>query len=332
MLLDHRFLSESLNGNELIYTCHGDDQLKQVILILASILLSSCNHSDGSIHVLHDPFRNRPIKYEVWTPSGEGKYPLVLLSHGSGGDYSNHNWLIETLVENGYVVAAPNHPSNTTRDNSDAGVISVWERPADMSRLLDHLLNHSEWAALIDKERIGAAGFSSGGYTAIALGGAVYNRDLFRVYCTGKDHGPDCDLATESADVDYSRSSLPYRDVRIKAIFAMAPAVGPAITQESLEAISVPVFIIAAQNDELVYPDYSAHRYAQHIPQSRLEILPTGGHFVFLKCNIGTQVADWFITQFDLCGSNQDMDGDAIREEVGIEAITFFNNHIGSAP
>ncbi|MBV1878764.1 MAG: hypothetical protein KUG79_14075, partial [Pseudomonadales bacterium] len=257
------------------------------------------------------------------------KHPLVLLSHGSGGDYTNHDWLIETLVGNGYIVAAPNHPSNTTRDNKDGGVISVWERPADMSQLLDYLLEQSRWSNLIDENRIGAAGYSSGGYTVLALGGAVYDRELISVYCNSEDHGPDCDLASDFSDVDYSNSSLSYKDERIKSIFAMAPAVGSAITIESLGNIRVPVFIIAAKDDELVYPAHNAIRYSEHIPTSKLELLPSGGHFIFLECNFFTHIADWSISGLDLCGKEFDVDRAQVRETVAARAVDFFAGSLG---
>lgn len=300
------------------------------ILLLVTIIISSCGSPDGSMSVLQDSSRNRSINFQVWTPEeADGEHPLILLSHGSGGDYTNHNWLVQVLVENGYIVAAPNHPSNTTQDNSDSGIISVWDRPADMSRLLDYLLQEAKWSNLIDENRIGAAGFSSGGYTVLALGGAVYDRELINIYCNSEDHGPDCDLASDFSDVDYANSSLSYRDDRIKSIFSMAPAVGSAITIASLENIQVPVFIIAAEDDELVYPIHNATRYANYISTSNLELLPAGGHFIFLECNFATYIADWFIDELDLCGKEFDVDRDQVRQTVASKAINFFAESIG---
>ena len=45
--------------------------------------------------------------------------------------------------------------------------------------------------------------------------------------------GADCELATDSGDVDFENASSSYLDERITSVFAMAPAVGPAITRES---------------------------------------------------------------------------------------------------
>lgn len=303
------------------------------LLLLSILLLVSCSPSDVDTGVVEDADRDRKISYQVWRePSFDGRRPLILLSHGSGGDVTNHAWLINALVTHGYIVAAPTHPGNAAGDNSDGGVVSVWERPADMRRLLDHLLDASGWSALIDAGRIGAAGFSSGGYTVLALGGARYDRELMRAYCRSDDHGPDCNLASAAAKVDYSRSNLSFKDDRIKAIFAMAPAVGPAITPTSLESFQAPVRIIASRDDELVYPQYHAARYARYIPGTELTLLESGGHFVFLECKLTTRVADWFIRELDLCGGLFDRSRTRARIAIAAAAVDFFDKHLALVP
>jgi predicted dienelactone hydrolase len=256
------------------------------------------------------------------------KFPLVILSHGSGGEYYNHTWLIDSLIENGFIVAALNHPMNTTRDNTDEGVISVWHRPRDISVLLDYLLNDSNWVNVIDENRIGAAGFSSGGYTVLALAGAIYDPELMSAYCTSQERGKDCELATDSSNVDFRDSSASYKDERIKSVFSMAPAVGSSITKESLAEIELPVFIIASKDDELVNPKQGAIRYAENIPLSDLVLLPSGGHFIFLECNAITAVVDWFNSELDLCGTKFNVDRDEIREMVSAKAVSFFNDNL----
>ena len=111
----------------------------------------------------------------------------------------------------------------------------------------------------------------------------------------------------------------------------MAPAVGPAITEDSLKSITVPVLITASKDDELVLPEFHALRYANHIPGSELELLEIGGHFIFLECNIVTHVADWFIKELDLCGKAFNVDRGKIRREVADSAIKFFELHIGES-
>jgi hypothetical protein len=54
-------------------------------------------------------------------------------------------------------------------------------------------------------------------------------------------------------------------------------------------------------------------------------LIPTGGHFVFLECNLVTWAADQFIDEFDLCGSQFEVNQDEVRETVSNQAIDFFD-------
>ncbi|MBP0573983.1 hypothetical protein J8J27_25120, partial [Mycobacterium tuberculosis] len=43
-------------------------------------------------------------------PPAPGRHPVVLLSHGSGGNVAGLAWLSTRLAAAGYVVIGPNHP------------------------------------------------------------------------------------------------------------------------------------------------------------------------------------------------------------------------------
>ena len=73
------------------------------------------------------------------------------------------------------------------------------------------------------------------------------------------------------------------RDNRVRAVFAMAPALGPVFLPESLERIDVPVAIVAGAADAIVPVGSSARFHAAHIPHAELTIFPGDvGHYVFL--------------------------------------------------
>jgi predicted dienelactone hydrolase len=271
--------------------------------------------------VIVDGSRHRVIEFTIRAPVTERPAPLIVISHGAGGHYSDHVWLVNAFLRAGWVVAALNHPHDTRKDGSPTGLIRVWDRPADVSFLLSHLLKDPEWRKRIDAQKVAVAGFSSGGYTAIALAGGIFDPVLMDRYCMSDNAGPDCQLSRGVA-VDRADATLPFRDDRVKVAIAMAPAVGPGVTEDSLRGIEIPVLLIAAADDELVRPDLGAMRYARLIRTARLIVLPKGGHFVFLECGPVTALVDLFI-DYNLCGRGIDANRAEVQRRVGEAAITF---------
>jgi predicted dienelactone hydrolase len=301
----------------------------KILLGLATITcLVSCSEPRQNDLVVVNPETGRSIEYKIWLPTSDGPAPLVIISHGTSGHNSDHFWLADALVDNGFAVAALNHPHDTRMDRSVAGLIRVWDRPVDISFLLSHLLEDPQWSKSIDASRIGAAGYSSGGYTVIALAGGIYDPKLMAEYCDSDQKGPECDLA-ETVDIDsidFSDAGGNYRDERIKAVFAMAPALRPGMLADGLAKISIPVGIITSKDDELITPAYHAEHYARHIPNSTLASFPKGGHFVYVTtCTIVPSIVDFFITEIDLCGREIDVDRESAQIDIANIAVDFFS-------
>ena len=112
--------------------------------------LCSCSRPGAGSSVAADTVRSRSIESTVAAPTLDQPAPLTIVSHGARGHYSDRNWLIESLMVDGYIVAALNHPNDTRQDSSLQGLMRVWDRPADISFLLSHLLASSEWGKRID--------------------------------------------------------------------------------------------------------------------------------------------------------------------------------------
>jgi len=100
--------------------------------------------------------------------------PAVIISHGLGGDFISHHDTAEALADNGFIVVALNHVLDSGRNLKRAmDSESMTERPTDVRRVLDYILQSSSYRAIIDPARIGFFGFSRGGYTGLVLAGAT---------------------------------------------------------------------------------------------------------------------------------------------------------------
>jgi predicted dienelactone hydrolase len=135
---------------------------------LRGAMWSPCSRTSGKIDlgdITLPGVKDCPIDGE--------KLPLVVISHGRGGSLIGHHDIAETLADAGFVAAAINHSGDTASDMSRSGDLSVFiERPTDIKRLIDFMIDAWPAASRIDRSRIGFFGFSRGGYTGLVLVGA----------------------------------------------------------------------------------------------------------------------------------------------------------------
>jgi len=275
--------------------------------------------------------------------AGPARFPLLMLSHGTGGSAAIMAWLGTALAAQGFIVAAVNHPGNNGLEQyTPQGFSLWWERAKDISVVIDQVLVDSTFGSRIDAARIGAAGFSLGGYTVIALAGGMTDRSAFLDFCKSPKADNICkappefpgnlfDISGElgKTDSEYKDSvnhaGDSYRDPRVRAVFAMAPALGPAFPPAGLAKISIPVEIVAGASDSNVPIESSARYFAAHIAHAKLTIFPGGvGHYDFLdSCtDQGRKIRPM------LCDDAPGVDRDGVHERTIAMAIRFFGANL----
>jgi predicted dienelactone hydrolase len=205
------------------------------------------------------------------------KRPLVIFSHGAGGNGSGYAWFGEYLASRGYLVAMIYHYRANTYDSSALYVRNrLWQRPRDISLVITHLLHDKVWGPHIDPNQIGVAGHSQGGFTALWIGGAKINPDLFLQYQrVWKDNQMVPAYLREQMRLD-AGPARDVRDNRVKAAFAMAPGdiQGFGMDEAGLRQMMVPTYIIVGSRDTTTPPKENAGFAARFIPHAKLDILP----------------------------------------------------------
>ncbi len=211
-----------------------------------------------------------PRKLETWiwypaagaatdaTPSADavpaskgGPFPIVVFSHGSGGQPNFYKYFTEHLASWGFVVVAPPHPGNTSADcfpcNTTSIIPSARERPTDITFVLDQVValkddTSQPLGTILDPTRTALTGHSFGGWTSIfaATGG------------------------------------------RFNAVISMAPGQPTSLLARAAD-VRVPTLILGGAKDELIAPDAVRKLYGA-LPADTVKIyvsLPEGRHLTF---------------------------------------------------
>jgi predicted dienelactone hydrolase len=154
---------------------------------------------------LKDATRKKDLSYKVYFPKPNGTYPVLLFSHGFGGNKDAFGPIGKHWASHGYIVIHPSHDDGFGRQRSEekkddktapirrpgsligglnGGLVGALNEPkkiegriADLVLILDSLddLPKSVPAlkGKIDKDKVGVAGHSFGAYTAMLIGGVT---------------------------------------------------------------------------------------------------------------------------------------------------------------
>ncbi|MBX9772356.1 MAG: hypothetical protein K2X29_13345 [Candidatus Obscuribacterales bacterium] len=138
--------------------------------------------------VLHDKQRNKDLHVRVTYPTEEGKFPVIIFSHGAGGSKDGYKYLIGYWVKKGFVCIQPSHADAITSTANKEKLFqdlmstlkalpvdySGWaNRVADIKLILGSLSTiQASIPAAMDTSHVGLGGHSYGAFTSMLLGGA----------------------------------------------------------------------------------------------------------------------------------------------------------------
>jgi predicted dienelactone hydrolase len=257
------------------------------------------------------------------------KHPLVMFSHGAGGNGAGYAWFGEYLASHGYLVAMLYHYRANTFDSSALYVRSrLWQRPRDISLDITHLLRDKKWGPHIDPIQIGVAGHSQGGFTSLWIGGAQVNPERFKAFQRGWKNNENVPAFLRKQMRPDATPALRVHDDRVKAAFAMAPGdiQGFGMDEAGLRQMAIPTYIIVGAGDTTTPPNENAEFAARYIPHARLDVLPGQvGHEIFdNECDqVGRD------NYPEACSDAAGVDRVKLHEYIGNAALTFFDTNLG---
>ena len=232
----------------------------------------------------------------------EGKYPLIIISHGGGGNFLGYLTITQFLAEQGYIVVMIEHYKNNRNNNELEGKIENFEnRPKHISLTIDAMLEN-KFKNYINKEKITIIGHSMGGYTALALAGGIpYTKEGTRVNAV--------------------------IDKRIKAIILFAPATAFYNYNNSMDNIKIPILFFSAEKDELTTLEEHKNiinNQLSHNENVLFKIVKSAGHFSFLSPFPKLMRNPKFLPSIDPKG----FDRDKFHSELNNEILKFLRKNM----
>ncbi|MGH7028015.1 alpha/beta hydrolase family protein [Brevundimonas sp.] len=267
------------------------------------------------------------IEAGVWAPAEAATRPrpLIVISHGNGGDYRSHHDTAAALAKAGFVVAALTHTGDNWRDQSRATDLAG--RTRQLSVLIDYMTQDWDGHAGVDADRIGAFGFSAGGFTVLAAAGGVPDLGRLADHCRANPGFYDCRLIGQHVGTMKDGAAAPRlpHDTRIKALAVAAPALGFTFTKDGLSKVAQPVQLWQAGADQILPAPFYVEPVRDALPVApEYRRVEGAAHFDFLPpCSPQLAAAAPMI-----CTPTPGFDRAAFHETLNREVVRFFSEKL----
>jgi predicted dienelactone hydrolase len=250
--------------------------------------------------------------------------PLVVISHGNGGSLGGHYDTALALASAGFVVAALEHTGDNYHDESRATDMAL--RPRELHVLTDYMVAAWPSHALIDPQRIGAFGFSSGGFTVLVAGGGEPDLTLVAPHCVDHPRFYDCQLLAAHPISAQTIAAIKWvHDPRLKAIVVAAPALGYTFAPDGLKNVTAKIDLWRDEDEHILPSPYYAEVVRTTLPTSpAYHVVPHADHFDFLApCTEALAKVAPFI-----CKSEPGFDRSAFHSAFDAEVVAFFKDQL----
>lgn len=210
---------------------------------------------------LHDVKRDRSLAVSLYLPkTQQGNIGVIFISNGLGAHIERFTKLANHLASHGFAVVIPDHPnSNDTRQKEfyqglhkePFDATEFVDRPLDITYVLDELeqLNLTKFNNNLNLKEVGIFGYSFGGTTSLALGGARLNFEELKRNCYPPNGLINISLLYQCRALELPEKNYDLKDNRIKAAFLFVPFAKSLYGKSEISRIDIPVFWHSTEED-----------------------------------------------------------------------------------
>lgn len=234
----------------------------------------------------------------------EGRFPLVVISHGNSGSPLAYRTLARHLVRNGFIVGLPEHPYNNRNDNSLAGTVqNLTYRPRHLRMAVDWFFDNERFREKALPNAVSIIGHSLGGYTALATAGGV-----------------PTSFPREAPDGKAQIIEVTH-DPRIQSLVLLAPASVWFQAEGALSRVNIPILMLDAEHDPYT-PPFHAQLILKGVADPgkvQYRTVENAGHFSFLSPFPESMTGPSFLPSQDPPG----FDREQFHERLNAEVLDF---------
>ena len=257
------------------------------------------------------------------------KYPVVFISHGTGGSLASHYDTALSLARAGFVVVALTHTGDNYQDQKYVGnEIDLTDRPRQLERVIRFVLEEWSERSHIDSKRVGIFGFSLGGFTALIEIGGIPDLRRMRQLCEERPAAPECGFIRQhhgdQLDV-VTKTPVWIHDSRIRAAVIAAPAAAYLFGAGGLRQATIPVQLWRAATDGQAPDAWNSAVVRNGLPITPdLHTVSNADHYAFLPpCSEALQKSASFI-----CTDAPGFDRVSFHKQFNEEVTSFFVKHL----
>lgn len=188
------------------------------LILAAAVALAPLEASAGEVDVVRGEWTDaarsgRVVPYKLYLPKGTGPFPVVVHSHGLGGNREASSYILQAVAEAGYIVVTLQHAG------SDSGILGGGGRPGTEAAVV--AAGRTGMTAEAAQARYGDLPFA---LDQIAKDPSLKGKaDLAHIGMSGHSFGALSTLTAVGQRLASAPAETRYAEPRIKAAIAYSP-------------------------------------------------------------------------------------------------------------